>query len=152
MSCVTCHMPHVICNMSNFTCHMTRVTYLKKNYLDKVVNLVGGGGVINGAYPVLFSDYHLVYELNSKSSGALWRRLSASVLSKLFFLPVNRNMKKFAEPTAVQIGIGRVHEFQNLRIGIGIVIVRWEKFANYSHFFLFLTNIYIFIWKQLTWQ
>ena len=37
VSCVTCHMSHVMCNFS---------------FLDKTVEPVGGGSVINGAYPV----------------------------------------------------------------------------------------------------
>ena len=36
------------------------------------------------------------------------------------------------DPTSVRIGIGIVCEFQNLRIGIGIIFVTWEVFANYS--------------------
>ena len=49
--------------MSRVTCHLSHVTFKKKmtlkklsfrKKLDKVVELVGGGFVINGAYPVLF--------------------------------------------------------------------------------------------------
>ena len=70
---------------------------------------------------------------------------------------MNRN--RFAEPTSVRIGIGIVREFQNLRIGIGIIFVRWEVFANNSRipdiFFslkklskIFFVDSYIFfIWK-----
>ena len=49
MSHVTCHMSHVTCHMSHVTCHMSHVTC---NFLlDIVLKLVGGGSVINGAYP-----------------------------------------------------------------------------------------------------
>ena len=50
MSCVTCHMSRV-------TCHMSRVTYIYIFFyflfffLYKLVELVGGGSVINGATP-----------------------------------------------------------------------------------------------------
>ena len=49
---------------------------------------------------------------------------------QIVIFPANRN--RFAEASSVQIGIGIVREFQNLRIGIGIIFVRWEVFANYS--------------------
>ena len=42
----------------------------------------------------------------------------------------NRNRIIFAEPTSVRIEIGIVCEFQNVRIGIGIILVRWEVFTN----------------------
>ena len=41
---------------------------------------------------------------------------------------VNSNRNIFTEPSFVQIGIGIVHEFQNLGIEIGIVYIRWEVF------------------------
>ena len=66
----------------------------------------------------------------------------------------NRIRNRFAEPTSVQIGIGKVCEFHNLQIGIGIIFVRWKVFSNYSrtprmyffskiflNFFSFLTHI-----------
>ena len=45
MSHVTCHMSHVTCHISHVTCHMSQ---------EEVVELVSGGSVINGAYPVKF--------------------------------------------------------------------------------------------------
>ena len=74
---VTCHMSRVTCHVSRVTCHVSHVTcqkkkiyilikkklfffYLKK--MDKVVELVGGGSVINGAYPVQF---YVTYQFNS---------------------------------------------------------------------------------------
>ena len=50
----------------------------------------------------------------------------------IVIFPANRNRNIFAQPTSVRIGIGMVHEFQNLEIGIGTIFVRWEVFANYS--------------------
>ena len=41
-----CHMSYVTCHVSHVMCHMSHLV------LDKVVELVGGGSVINGAYPV----------------------------------------------------------------------------------------------------
>ena len=74
VSCVTCHISRVTCHLSPVTCHVSpaHVTcqkyiflhfhYKKNIYIyyfftlqkifDKVVELVGGGSVINGAYPV----------------------------------------------------------------------------------------------------
>ena len=46
--------------------------------------------------------------------------------------PANKNRNRFAEPLSVRIGIVIVCESKNLRIGIGIIFVRWELFANYS--------------------
>ena len=61
---VTCHMSHIMCHMSSVTCHVSRVMYHAYIYiylvfihfssLDKKVEIVGGGSVINSAYPVQF--------------------------------------------------------------------------------------------------
>ena len=60
MSHVTCHVSRVTCHVSRVTCHMSRVTchlfiFLLFFFLDKVVKLIGGGSVMNGAYPVQFN-------------------------------------------------------------------------------------------------
>ena len=44
----------------------------------------------------------------------------------------NRNRNRFVESPSVRIAIGILWKFQNLWIGIGIIFVRWEVFANYS--------------------
>ena len=51
---IICHMSCVTCQMSFVTCHMSCVTCIVSHVLffNKVVKLVGGGSVINGAYPV----------------------------------------------------------------------------------------------------
>ena len=57
VSRVMCHMSHVTCRMSKKKLHFFSIKKTKKNLpkkLDKVVELVGGGSVINGAYPVQF--------------------------------------------------------------------------------------------------
>ena len=53
VSCVTCHMSHV-------TCHVSHDTIIFSSSLDKVVNLIGGGPVINGAYHVQFFGIFLL--------------------------------------------------------------------------------------------
>ena len=50
--CVTSHTSHVTCHMSRVTCHMSNINDKKKVY--NLVELVGGGSVINGAYPDYF--------------------------------------------------------------------------------------------------
>ena len=59
--------------------------------------------------------------------------------------PAKRNRNRFAEPTSVRIWIGIFRRFQNLRIGIGMVYVRWEVFANYSQ----IPEIYIYSQKKI---
>ena len=65
MSCGTCHVSHVMCHMSRITCLMSHVmcpcnffyfTYIFDSLVifDTVGDLVGGGSVINEAYPVYF--------------------------------------------------------------------------------------------------
>ena len=51
---------HTMCHVSPFTCHF--FSSLKK--LDKVVELVGGGSVINKAYPINF--YFTTYIQSNK--------------------------------------------------------------------------------------
>ena len=57
VSPVTCHLSSVTCCMSIYIYFFFMETNLYtfksfKKKLDKVVELVGGGSVINGAYPV----------------------------------------------------------------------------------------------------
>ena len=61
---VTCQVSHVMRHISHVTCDMSRVTcqmlhdffllffFLFFFFSFKVMKLVGGGSVINGAYPV----------------------------------------------------------------------------------------------------
>ena len=50
MSHDTCHVSHVRCHVSGVTCHVSHVRFFSSS--DKVVKLIGGESVINGAYPV----------------------------------------------------------------------------------------------------
>ena len=44
-----------MCHVSPVRCHVSRVTcHLSQNQMEKMVELVGGWSVINGAYPVWF--------------------------------------------------------------------------------------------------
>ena len=61
LSHTICHVSRVMCHVSCVLCHVSPVTYFflfkkgKKSgqqKFDKVVELVGGGSIINGAYPV----------------------------------------------------------------------------------------------------
>ena len=47
---VTCHVSLVTCPMSFFTCHVLPL-FFSSPFLYKVLELVGGGSVTNGAYP-----------------------------------------------------------------------------------------------------
>ena len=47
---VICHMSHVMCQVSHVMCHMC--FFLSSSFSDKGVNIVGGGSVISGAYPI----------------------------------------------------------------------------------------------------
>ena len=49
-----CHKSHVLCHMSHATCHMSYVMCTCQ-VRKKMVELVGGGSVINWAYPALAS-------------------------------------------------------------------------------------------------
>ena len=59
---------------------------------------------------------------------------------RIVIFPAKRNRNRFADPASVRKGIGIVCVFQNLRIGIGIVFVRWEVFVNNSQ----IPDIYFF--------
>ena len=49
----TCHVSRVTCHVSRVTCHVSRVRFFFF-FFDKVVELIGGGSVINGATPSSF--------------------------------------------------------------------------------------------------
>ena len=60
MSRVPCHVSRVTCHMSHVTCHMSCVTfYLFFLFFEKVVKLIGGGSVINGATPSSLDAFFL---------------------------------------------------------------------------------------------
>ena len=48
-----CHVSGVTCQMSHVTCHMSNIDI----FFYKVLKLVFGGSLINGAYPVWFLDF-----------------------------------------------------------------------------------------------
>ena len=56
-SCFICHVSRVTCHKSRVTCHVSHVTchiFSSSFFSDKVVKPIGGGSVINGAYPIYF--------------------------------------------------------------------------------------------------
>ena len=63
VSCVPYHMSDVTFHLSLVMYHISGVTYhtfFLLFFFQKVVELVGGGSVINGAYPVQFLDFFLL--------------------------------------------------------------------------------------------
>ena len=68
---VTCHVSHVTCHVSRVTCH----NFFSPSY--KVVKLISGGSVINGAYPVQFFFDHLqkFLYLESNYKNTYWRKV-----------------------------------------------------------------------------
>ena len=47
----TCHVSHILCHVSCVACHVSHVTCQMSHFFDRVVKLVSGGSVINGATP-----------------------------------------------------------------------------------------------------
>ena len=47
VSHIMCHVSHVICHVSSVTCHT-----FEFDFYYNLLQLVGGGSVLNGAYPV----------------------------------------------------------------------------------------------------
>ena len=86
--------------------------------------------------------------INSSVSGCLQAWDSDQ---QIVIFPMNRNRNRFAEPTSVQIGVGIASEFQNMRIGIGIILVTWEAFANYSRMPKIFSSKY-FPKKSFSWN
>ena len=68
-----CHVSHVMCHVSHVTSHLSHV---KKKMLDKVVELVLGGSVINEAYPVKFFVLALFNSTKNTQRVACWDMLS----------------------------------------------------------------------------
>ena len=55
MSYVTCKVSHAMCHVSHVTCHGQLVPFFLLLFY-KVVDLIGGGSVINGAFPIQFIE------------------------------------------------------------------------------------------------
>ena len=56
VSCVMCHVSPLTCHVSPVTCIFFSFSLFYTQNWKKVVELVSGGSVINGAYPVKFSS------------------------------------------------------------------------------------------------
>ena len=54
-----CHMSGITCHVSCFMCHMSTI-FICFITSDKVVGVVVGGSVINGAYTILFSTKYVL--------------------------------------------------------------------------------------------
>ena len=54
VSHVICHVSCVTCHMSHVTCHFFFFFFFFLFFSEKLVKFIGGGSVINGAYPVQF--------------------------------------------------------------------------------------------------
>ena len=93
MSCVTCPVSHVTCHVSCVTCYMSYFFFF-----DKVFKLIGGGSVINRAYPVYFFQYILYYQRLSVGCPLLLKHNSGFCLCKAtrysvhLFPPASRNV------------------------------------------------------------
>ena len=85
--CVTCHLAPVMCHQSCFTCHMSTFLYLYilKNKLDIVVELVGGGSVINGA---TLSSLVILSPPSSQLVLLIWVKLSENKYSGIIWFLV----------------------------------------------------------------
>ena len=75
---LSCHKSHVsvMCHKSRATCHMSRVTcqmFFFVFLLFKVVKLIGGGSVINGAYPFYFFYNGNINFFKVNKPGGLWQ-------------------------------------------------------------------------------
>ena len=87
MSHVTCHVSCVRCQVSHVTCHVSQYYFFC--VLDKVVKLVGGGSVINGATtcktPKILNIYSLSAHFNTEVGViAIMVYVLCSLMSQLF--------------------------------------------------------------------
>ena len=67
VSCVTCHMSRGTCHVAHVTCHVS-LFFLIYFLLDKLVKLVVGGSVINGAMPSSFSEWSWIKQLGANNN------------------------------------------------------------------------------------
>ena len=75
-----------MCHVSHVTCHMSHVTYIYFFFFFyKVVKLVGGGSVINGATPSRsYTNYHKTQNLELTNQD-LGKSMSTIGLREAFF-------------------------------------------------------------------
>ena len=108
VSHVTCHVSRVKCHMSHVTCHVSHVTFFFIFFLylfifffflfyffifyfyffsDKVVELISGGSVINGATPSSLFEMRL----GTNSFNITLKKLVLSLILKLISLRLKLN-------------------------------------------------------------
>ena len=113
-----CHMSHVMCHASCVTCQMW---FLFSPYFlkDKGVELVGGGSVNNGAYPVTTVSTHcdcpLTVYLNYKMEYSFWPLKNGLLLK-------NSKMVMIIFP-----------KVPYEKLGPGSYFSCWSKFSTMSH-------------------
>ena len=79
MSHVMCHVSHVMCHMymSHVTCQvlhdMCQVPCVPFVFLDKLVELVGGGFDINETYPVFYGIQDLMRKIFTIGGSTLFK-------------------------------------------------------------------------------
>ena len=93
VSCVLCQVSGVRCNMSQVTCHVSYVTcpasliFLFNIFLGvKVEELVNGGSLIQGAYPVQFDLEKRQNTYNCQNMAHRRTRFGSNLYSKLYLV------------------------------------------------------------------
>ena len=75
MSCVTCQVSHVTCQVSVVKCQVS-LFLIPTDFFYKVVDLVGGGSVIYGAYLVWFnSKYTSIILCIALATSGVWMKV-----------------------------------------------------------------------------
>ena len=108
---VTCHVSRVTCHMSRVTCHVPHVTFFFFFFFsDKVVTYIGGGFVINGAYPVYFTRREkLLYSFGKKC-------LTLEESKDLFPKNNKLNIMNTRIPEEYQVTKTNTERFKNSRV------------------------------------
>ena len=97
--CVMCHVSCVTCHLSRVIHHMyfSFIFFILKN-LDIVVELFGGGSVINGAYPIYFRPNSIIFITETKPPA--FKNLPSKLRNQngnLFFI-MAKSRKPFSLP------------------------------------------------------
>ena len=103
MSCVTCPVSRVTCHVSRVMCHMSQFFYFILFFFcfEKVLKIIGGGSVINGAYPIKFSFFQIKISLcfgvpNNFNFSKIENH--KKIIFTPFVVPDNQPLLKFSFP------------------------------------------------------
>ena len=121
MSCVTCHVSHVMCHMSRVTCHVSHVIFFLLLFSDKVVE----GLLSTGPTPSSFKMFSVIKSGIEHSN--YWKPNTSVLLSTWWILQIFIRLGHFCCFVA-----NFLLYFTIFFIGSDVCLERYDSYGNFG--------------------